>query len=134
MSEAFRLNEVPFDEDLDKIERGIERRETGDKKEVVDGYSKTELLQYSVEKERFNRKDISDYDNSSLEGKFIQGVSTAGAGALTAMFGGDWNSVFLASATTYAASEFALRKSLKGYDNPHDEDKEEALQEFSNIL
>jgi len=135
MTESFRLDNVPSEDDLDKIERELERRQTGDEEEVVDGYTEPELLQYGVAKERFSRKSISDYNDFGLEGKAVQGISTAGAGALVAMFGGDWQSAYLAGLATYAGSEIAIRKGLQNSENPaRDQKLEEAFQEYSSNL
>lgn len=135
MTESFRLNEVPSVNDLDKIERKLERRQTGDENEAVADYSEPELLQYGVEKEKFSRKSIFDYNDFRLEGKAIQGISTAGAGGLVAMFGGDWQSVYLAGLATYTGSELALRKGNQYSEDPaRDEELEEAFQEYTNDL
>ena len=128
MPDPFRLNEVPTDQDLEKIERGLERRPERSTR-TADGYSERDLLEYSLEREEYSGKNIEDYSLGSM-GKWIQGVSTAGAGGLTAMFGGDYNSVFLASGATYLGSDIALRKTQQLWDDPEDEELEEALEEF----
>lgn len=135
MSEALRLNDVPSEQDFNQIERELEKRQTGDEEEVVAGYSEPELIQYGIDKQRFSRKSIFDYNDLGLEGKAIQGISTAGAGGLVAMFGGDWQSVYLAGLATYVSSELALRKGLQYPENPaRNQELEEAFQEYTNDL
>lgn len=135
MVESLRLEEVPLT-GLDQIERQLEGRQTGDEVEAVDGYTETELLNYGVEKERFSRENIlSDYDDFEFEDKAIQAISTAGAGALATMLGGEWQSAYLLGLAAYTGTEFALREGIQRSEDPaRDEDLEEAFQQYTNDL
>jgi hypothetical protein len=118
-----KLNQVPSEEDLDRIK---------EKLEYQDGeYSDAELLEYSIEKEKFNRNNrVLDYD-TGLTGTFISSVSGVGVGIFTSTYTGNLSSgLFTGVGTTFSA-EYGLKRAKWYLDKPKDEDKEKAIRDKS---
>lgn len=130
MSDPFRISEVPYEKDLDKIDRELNRRQEREEYRVVRDLKESDLLSYSVDKERHRRKNILDYNEFGLGDKYIQGFSTAAAGSLATIQFGEWSSVFMTSAIAYAATDYVIRKSNEISEDPMDSKMEEAIREY----
>lgn len=132
MPDPFRISEIPSENDLDKIERELDRRQDREEYRVVKDLTEPDLLSYSLDKERHDRKNILDYNEFALGDKYVQGFSTAAAGTLATIHFGEWSSVFMTSVTAYAATDYLIRKSNEVSEDPIDNKMEEAIQEYTN--
>lgn len=122
-----RLDHVPSEEDLDRIKDGLDPSD-----EVTDGgYSDAELLDYSIEKEKFRRNNKpSDYD-TKMTGKFISTVSGVGVGIFTSVSSGLLLPGLAAGVGTAFGVEYGLQGAKYYLEKPRDEDKEEAIRDRS---
>jgi hypothetical protein len=152
--DPFRIGDVPSYGDLRDIEDWNRDRD----RKVANGFTESDLLQYSIDKQMYSSADIgakfSDPSENTeigielMEGpdgglKLTQMLFSIFAGSVTGALTGDSMAGFAAGLGTYIAIEGATRSSgyffAKGRDrqdirnnpdSPYNEEMEEALKEL----
>jgi hypothetical protein len=104
-----RLDEVPSKDDLEKISRSAQRRQSYQTNADHGQDIEYSFLEYAAQKEKDSRTNFLEQEITMPEAKVLQGTATAGAAALATMMTGDWQSAYLAGTGAYAATEITLR-------------------------